>query len=95
MINNNELRVLRERPIRKKRPMNLDANIVFQLEMASLERDNQLTQQVHKHTKDILERFKLPIIPTHDTIRSEMLIAKKSLDTVSGFRCCKTNIFHL
>ncbi|CAH8857200.1 unnamed protein product [Trichobilharzia szidati] len=80
MINNNELRVLRERPIRKKRPMNLDADIVFQLEMASLERDNQLTQQVHKHTKDILERFKLPIIPTHDTIRSEMLIAKKSLD---------------
>ncbi|CAH8553989.1 unnamed protein product [Heterobilharzia americana] len=80
MISTDELRVLRERPIKRERPKNLDPASVLQLELASFEKDNRLTRQVHEHTKDILERFKLPIIPTHAAIRSEMLVAKKSLD---------------
>lgn len=51
--------------------------------LCSFERDACLTKRVHEHTKEMLERFKLPVIPTHDAIRSELLTAKKSMDEVS------------
>ncbi|KAK4470530.1 hypothetical protein MN116_006075 [Schistosoma mekongi] len=80
MIDSKELNSLRERPLKKERPANLDVSTVLQLELASFERDVSLTRRVHEYTKEILERFKLPIIPTHDAIRSEMLVAKRSMD---------------
>ncbi|CAH8591746.1 unnamed protein product [Schistosoma rodhaini] len=80
MIDSSELNSLRKQPIKKERPANLDSDTVLQLELASLERDACLTKRVHEHTKEILERFKLPVIPTHDAIRSELLTAKKSMD---------------
>ncbi|VDO64776.1 unnamed protein product [Schistosoma margrebowiei] len=80
MIDSSELNSLRKQPIKKERPANLDSATVLQLELASFERDACLTKRVHEHTKEILERFKLPVIPTHDAIRSELLTAKKSMD---------------
>ncbi|CAH8519167.1 unnamed protein product [Schistosoma turkestanicum] len=80
MIDSGELNSLRKQRIKEERPANLDSATVLQLELASFERDACLTKQVHEHTKAILERFKLPVIPTHDSIRSEMLTAKKSID---------------
>uniref|UniRef100_A0A3Q0KPW1 Putative leucine-rich repeat-containing protein n=1 Tax=Schistosoma mansoni TaxID=6183 RepID=A0A3Q0KPW1_SCHMA len=80
MIDSSELNSLRKQPIKKERPANLDSDTVLQLELASLARDACLTKRVHEHTKEILERFKLPVIPTHDAIRSELLTAKKSMD---------------
>ncbi|TNN08268.1 Leucine-rich repeat-containing protein isoform 1 [Schistosoma japonicum] len=80
MIDRNELNSLRKRPLKKERPGNLDASTVLQLELASFERDVSLTRRVHEYTKEILERFKLPIVPTNDAIRSEMLVAKRSMD---------------
>ncbi|CAH8552758.1 unnamed protein product [Schistosoma mattheei] len=80
MIDSSELNSLRKQTIKKERPANLDSATVLQLELASFERDACLTKRVHEHTKEILERFKLPVIPTHDAIRSELLTAKKSMD---------------
>ncbi|CAI2730391.1 unnamed protein product [Schistosoma spindalis] len=80
MIDSSELNSLRKQPIKKERPANLDSATVLQLELASFERDACLTKRVHEHTKEILERFKLPVIPTHDAIRSELLTAKKSME---------------
>ncbi|CAH8562845.1 unnamed protein product [Schistosoma intercalatum] len=80
MIDSSELNSLRKQLIKKERPANLDSATVLQLELASFERDACLTKRVHEHTKEMLERFKLPVIPTHDAIRSELLTAKKSMD---------------
>ncbi|CAH8593824.1 unnamed protein product [Schistosoma haematobium] len=80
MVDSSELNSLRKQPIKKGRPANLDSATVLQLELESFERDACLTKRVHEHAKEMLERFKLPVIPTHDAIRSELLTAKKSMD---------------
>ncbi|KAF5399539.1 hypothetical protein PHET_07377 [Paragonimus heterotremus] len=81
MLDTAELNAIRQRRIRSaSKPKNLDPYIVLQLELASLDRDQRLTQQVNRHVRDMMDRFQIPLPQNREALSAEMLTAKRDLD---------------
>ncbi|CAL8099238.1 unnamed protein product [Calicophoron daubneyi] len=83
VLGSNELNNIRQRSIQSaRRPSNLDPETVLQLELAGMERDSRLRDQVQRHMKDVAKRFQVPLPQTHEALKIELLTAKRDLDEV-------------
>ncbi|KAF8568902.1 hypothetical protein P879_08003 [Paragonimus westermani] len=81
MLDTAELNAIRQRRIRSaSKPKNLDPYIVLQLELASLDRDQRLTQQVSRHVREMMDRFQIRPPQNQEALNAEMLTAKRDLD---------------